>query len=135
MAFIYEEPSHTFSEYLLLPGLATKDCIPSRVSLRTPVVKFKKGESSEIYINTPIVSAIMQSVSDDKMAIALAKNGGLSFIFGSQSIEQQAEMVSRVKKYKSGFVVSDSNLTPDNTLEDVLKLKKEKGTFYYSYYT
>ena len=127
MAFIYNEPSHTFSEYLLLPGLATKDCIPSRVSLRTPVVKFKEGESSDIYMNIPLVSAIMQSVSDDRMAIALAKNGGLSFIFGSQPIDEQAEMVSRVKKYKSGFVVSDSNLTPENTLEDVLRLKKEKG--------
>jgi len=127
MAYIYDEPSHTFSEYLLLPGLATKQCIPSNVSLRTPVVKYKEGEESEIYMNIPLVSAIMQSVSDDKMAIALAKCGGLAFIYGSQSIEEQAEMVKRVKKYKSGFVVSDSNLTPENTLEDVLNLKKEKG--------
>ena len=119
MAFIYSEPSHTFSEYLLLPGLTRRDCIPGNVSLRTPLVKYKKGEESSIYLNAPMVSAVMQAVSDDNMAIALAKNGGLSFIFVSQPIESQAEMVSRVKKYKSGFVVSDSNLGPDNTLSDV----------------
>lgn len=127
MAFIYSEPSHTFSEYLLLPGLTRRDCIPSNVSLRTPLVKFKKGEASSIYLNAPMVSAVMQAVSDDNMAIALAKNGGLSFIFVSQPIESQAAMVSRVKKYKSGFVVSDSNLTPENTLKDVLDLKAKKG--------
>ncbi len=127
MAFIYSEPSHTFSEYLLLPGLTRRDCIPGNVSLRTPLVKYKKGEESSIYLNAPMVSAVMQAVSDDNMAIALAKNGGLSFIFVSQPIESQAEMVSRVKKYKSGFVVSDSNLGPDNTLSDVLALKARKG--------
>ena len=126
MAFIYSEPSHTFSEYLLLPGLTKKDCIPANVSLRTPIVRFKKGEESPLYINTPLVSAVMQAVSDDNMAIALAKCGGLSFIYVSQPIEQQAEMVSRVKKYKSGFVVSDSNLTPDHKLADVLALKAVK---------
>ncbi len=127
MAFIYSEPSHTFSEYLLLPGLTRKDCIPTNVSLRTPLVKYKKGEESSIYLNAPMVSAVMQAVSDDNMAIALAKNGGLSFIFVSQPIESQAAMVSRVKKYKSGFVASDSNLTPENTLKDVLELKARKG--------
>ena len=69
----------------------------------------------------------MQSVSDDKMAVALAKNGGMSFIYGSQTIEEQAEMVRKVKKYKAGFVISDSNLTPDNTLEDVLNLLNRTG--------
>ena len=127
MAFIYSEPSYTFSEYLLLPGLTTKDCTSNQVSLRTPIVRFRKGEEPSLCINTPMVSAIMQAVSDDKMAIALAKCGGLSFIFVSQPIEQQAEMVARVKKYKSGFVVSDSNLTPEHTLKDVLELKQRKG--------
>ena len=97
MAFIYSEPSYTFSEYLLLPGLTTKDCTSNQVSLRTPIVRFRKGEEPSLCINTPMVSAIMQAVSDDKMAIALAKCGGLSFIFVSQPIEQQAEMVARVK--------------------------------------
>ncbi len=127
MAFIYNEPSRTFNEYLLLPGLTTKDCIPENVSLRTPLVRFNKGEESSIYLNSPMVSAIMQAVSDDGMAIALAKNGGLSFIFVSQPIDAQAEMVSKVKKYKSGFVVSDSNLTPDNTLADIIDIKNSKG--------
>ncbi len=69
----------------------------------------------------------MQAVSDDGLAIALARNGGLSFIFGSQPIEDQAEMVRRVKKFKAGFVVSDSNLRPDSTLQDVIYLKKQTG--------
>lgn len=127
MAFVFEEPSHTFGEYLLVPGFSSKDCIPANVSLKTPVVKFRKGEKSPLSMNIPLVSAIMQAVSDDKMAIALAKEGGISFIFGSQSVENEAAMVSRVKNHKAGFVTSDSNLTPDMTLEDVIKLKEKTG--------
>ena len=128
MAFIYSEPSHTFSEYLLIPGYTSEDCIPDRVSLKTPLVKYRKGqEEPAISLNIPMTSAIMQSVSNDTLAIALAKEGGLSFIFGSQSIESQAAMVSRVKNYKAGFVVSASNLTPDHTLADVLNLKAANG--------
>lgn len=127
MAKFLDEVSRTFSEYLLIPGLTTKECIPEKVSLRTPLVKFKKGEESSLNINIPFVSAIMQSVSDDGMAIALAKNGGVSFIFGSQSIESQAEMVRKVKSYKSGFVVSRANLTPNNTLGDAIALKAKTG--------
>ena len=127
MAHYYEEPSHTFSEYLLIPGYTDERCIPANVSLKTPLVKFKKGEEPAISLNIPLVSAIMQSVSDDKMAVALAKEGGISFIYGSQSIESQAAMVRRVKKYKAGFVFSDSNLTPENTLQDVLDLKEATG--------
>jgi IMP dehydrogenase len=127
MAFYYEEPSHTFGEYLLVPGYSSKECIPANVSLKTPIVKFKKGEKSDIIMNIPLVSAIMQSVSDDKMAIALAKEGGISFIYGSQSIENEAQMVARVKSYKAGFVTSDSNITPDSTLADILALKEKTG--------
>jgi IMP dehydrogenase len=127
MAYFYSEPSRTFGEYLLIPGYTSEDCTPDNVSLRTPLVKFRKGESSEIYLNIPLVSAIMQSVSNDTMAIALAKEGGLSFIYGSQSIEDEAAMVARVKSYKAGFVVSASNLTPENTLADVLALKEKNG--------
>ena len=122
MAIYCKEPSRTFSEYLLIPGYSDENCTPANVSLRTPLVKFKRGEESAISLNIPMVSAIMQSVSDDKMAIALAKEGGMSFIFGSQSIEDEAAMVARVKNYKAGFVVSDANLRPDNTLADVLEL-------------
>ncbi len=127
MAFYYSEPSHTFSEYLLVPGYSDANCIPANVSLKTPLVKFKRGEEPAISMNIPLVSAIMQSVSDDKMAIALAKEGGISFIFGSQTIENQADMVRRVKAHKAGFVTSDSNIRPDQTLADVIKLKEEKG--------
>ena len=128
MAYYYSEPSHTFSEYLLIPGYTSEDCIPDRVSLKTPLVKFRKGEEEcPITLNIPMTSAIMQSVSNDSLAIALAKEGGISFIFGSQSIESQAEMVRRVKNYKAGFVVSVSNLTPDATLADVLNLKAANG--------
>ena len=127
MAYYFSEPSHTFSEYLLVPGYSSAECQPQNVSLKTPLVKFKKGEEPAISLNIPLVSAIMQSVSNDTMAIALAKEGGVSFIYGSQSIESQAEMVRKVKSYKAGFVTSDSNLVPDQTLADVLALKEKKG--------
>lgn len=127
MAIYYNEPSRTFNEYLLLPNLTPKGCTPDNISLKTPIVKFKKGEEASLHINIPLVSAIMQAVSDSGMAIELARCGGLSFIFASQPIEQQAEMVSKVKKYKAGFVVSDSNLKPEDTLLDVLELKARTG--------
>ena len=127
MAFYYDEPSHTFSEYLLVPGYSDENCIPQNVSLRTPLVKFKKGEEPAISMNIPMISAIMQSVSNDTMAIALAKEGGISFIYGSQTIENQAAMVRKVKSYKAGFVTSDCNLSPNDTLDDVLRLKEETG--------
>ena len=127
MAFIYDEPAHTFSEYLLVPGYSSKECVPANVDLQTPMVKFKKGEQAAITLNIPMVSAIMQSVSDDNMAIALSKEGGISFIFGSQSIESEAAMVARVKTYKAGFVTSDSNIQPSSTLQDILRLKEETG--------
>ena len=125
MAFYYKEPSHTFSEYLLVPGYSSAECQPKNVSLKTPLVKFKKGEEPAISLNIPMVSAIMQSVSNDTLAIALAKEGGISFIYGSQSVKDQADMVRKVKAYKAGFVSSDSNLTPENTLADVLNLKEK----------
>ena len=127
MAFIYDEPAHTFSEYLLVPGYSSSECIPANVSLKTPLVKFKKGEEPALTLNIPLVTAIMQSVSDDNMAIALSREGGISFIYGSQTIESEAAMVARVKSFKAGFVVSDSNLRPESTLADVLALKEKTG--------
>ena len=123
MAKYFNEPSRTFNEYLLVPGYSSKECRVENVSLKTPIVKFKKGEEPAITANIPLVSAVMQAVSDDNMAVALAKEGGISFIFGSQTIENQAAMVKRAKSYKAGFVRSDSNLRPDQTLADVLELK------------
>ena len=128
MAHYMSEPSRTFSEYLLIPGYTSEECIPSNVSLRTPLTKYRKGvEEPAISLNIPLVSAVMQSVSNDTLAIALAKEGGISFIYGSQSIENQAAMVAKVKNHKAGFVVSASNLTPDHTLADVLALKAKNG--------
>ncbi len=127
MAIFINEQSHTFNEYLLIPGYSSKDCVPANVSLKTPLVKFKKGEKCPIVMNIPLVSAIMQSVSGDKLAVALATEGGVSFIYGSQSIEDEAAMVSRAKSYKAGFVKSDSNISPESTLADILKLKEETG--------
>ena len=127
MAYYFKDVSHTFNEYLLVPGYSSSECIPDNVSLKTPLVKFKKGEQPAISMNIPLTSAIMQSVSGEKLAVALAKEGGVSFIFGSQSIESEAAMVKSAKNFKAGFVVSDSNITPDATLNDILELKEKNG--------
>ena len=127
MAYFFDEPSRTFNEYLLVPGYSSTECQAKNVSLKTPLVKFKKGQEPEISLNVPLVSAVMQAASDDKMAVALAREGGVSFIYGSQSIEDQAAMVRRAKNYKAGFVPSDSNLSPVSTLQDVLTLKEKTG--------
>ena len=127
MAKFINEPAHTFNEYLLIPGLSKRNCVPDNVSLKTPLVKFKKGQKPAIEMNIPMVSAIMQSVSGEKMAVALAQQGGVSFIYGAQSIEDEAAMVARVKSHKAGFVNSDSNLKPTDTLQDVLNKLEETG--------
>ena len=127
MARFVNEPSHTFNEYLLIPGYSSSECIPANVSLKTPLVKFKKGEEPAIKMNIPMVSAIMQSVSGERLAVALATEGGVAFIYGSQSIEDEAAMVRRAKNHKAGFVVSDSNVTPDATLAEVVALKEKTG--------
>ena len=127
MATFISEPSRTFNEYLLIPGYSSAECVPANVSLRTPLVKYRRGEEPAISLNVPLVSAIMQAVSDDRLAVALATEGGVSFIFGSQSIESEAAMVKRAKDYKAGFVRSDSNLRPDNTLAEVIALRQKTG--------
>lgn len=127
MAHYFDEPSHTFAEYLLVPGYSSAACFPQNTSLKTPVCKYRRGEESPLSMNIPLVSAVMQSVSGEKLAVALAKEGGISFIFVSQSIENQAAMVRRVKKYKSGFASSDSNVTPEHTMRDVLEIKQKTG--------
>jgi IMP dehydrogenase len=129
MAFFYDEPSHTFDEYLLIPGYTAADCVPANVSLRTPIVKYNKkaGEKCPLMMNIPMVSAVMQSVSNDKLSVALAKEGGISFIYGSQTIADQAAMIAHVKMYKAGFVSSDSNIRPDQTLEELTQLIKTTG--------
>ena len=127
MAYFFPEPSRTFSEYLLVPGYSSAECVPANVTLKTPVVKFKRGEECPLTMNVPMVSAVMQAVSGEQMGIGLAREGGIAFIFVSQPVEQQAEMVRRVKNYKAGFVSSDSNLRIGDTLADVLALKERSG--------
>ena len=131
MAFYFEEPSRTFSEYLLIPGYSSTQCIPSQVNLKTPLVKYKKGTEPDISINIPMVSAIMQSVSDDRMAVALAQEGGISFIYGSQAIEKQAEMIHKVKRYINKLVqrkaLARVSAQPGMTLADVLAITEETG--------
>ncbi len=127
MATFINEPSHTFNEYLLIPGYSSSECIPANVSLKTPLVKYKRGEQPAITMNIPMISAIMQSVSGDRLAVALATEGGVSFIYGSQTIEDEAAMVKRAKDHKAGFVTSDSNIQPDATMADVVALKEKTG--------
>ena len=127
MAYYFPEASHTFNEYLLVPGYTGLECRPENVSLRTPLVRFRKGEEPAMHLNVPMVSAVMQAVSGDRLAIALAQEGGVSFVYGSQSIEDEAAMVARVKSYKAGFVRSDSNVSPEDTLADILALREATG--------
>ena len=127
MAEIINDISRTFNEYLLLPNLTKKTNTPGNVNLQTPMAKYGKGDDSSITLNIPIVSAIMQSVSNDTLAIELARSGGLSFIYHSQPIDIQAQMINNVKLYKAGFIKSDSNIKPDNTLKDILALSKKTG--------
>ena len=127
MAEVLKDVSRTFNEFLLLPNLTDERCIPTNVSLKTPLVKFKKGEEPKYSANLPMVSAIMQSVSGEKMAIALAREGGCSFVYGAQTIEEQAQMIRNVKKYKAGFITSDSNVTSDTTIGELRKLIEKTG--------
>ena len=127
MAIILEEQSRTFNEYLIIPGYSSAECIPANVSLKTPLVRYRKGEEASLSINIPMVSAIMQSVSGDRLAVALAMEGGVSFIYGSQSVESQAAMIARAKSFKAGFVKSDSNVRPDQTLADIIAITQSTG--------
>ncbi len=127
MATFFPGESHTFSEYLLVPGYSSSECVPNNVSLKTPLTRFKRGEKPAITLNIPMVSAIMQSVSGVDMGVALATEGGLSFIYGSQTPESEAAMVKAVKDHKAGFVESDSTLTPKMTMSEVMALKEKTG--------
>lgn len=127
MAKFFKEPSRTFSEYLLVPGYTGPDCTPDNVDLSTPLVKFAKGEKPAVTMKIPLVSAVMQAVSGPELACALARGGGVAFIYGSQPIERQAAMVRQVKSTKAGFVDSDSNISPNSTIADVIRLRNQTG--------
>lgn len=127
MAIILDDISRTFSEYLLLPRLTRREQHIDKISLKAPLAKSEGGKASNFDINIPVVSACMQSVSGTNLAIALARQGGLSMIFCSQSIESQVEMVSQVKAHKAGFVTSGANAKPDSTLASLVELMAETG--------
>lgn len=127
MAIILDGFSRTFSEYLLIPGLTKRTHLPSNVSLQTPVARFKKGETSRFTLNLPIVSASMQAVSGVDMGVALARQGGMAFVFCSQSVESQAAMIAKIKAHKAGFVRSALNIKPSATLREVLDLMRREG--------
>lgn len=127
MATILDDISRTFSEYLLIPRLTRRGQRPDLVDLSTPISAVEKNEIPRFKINVPVVSACMQSVSGPRLAIALARQGGLSFIFCSQPIETQVEMVRQVKAHKAGFVQSDSNAMASTTLREVIELMKRTG--------
>lgn len=127
MARIIDDLSRTFNEYLLLPQLTRRDQIPSSVSLKTPVKGVSDAGNPGVHLNIPFATASMQAVSGVEMAIALARKGCLAFIYCSQPIERQAAMIAKVKAHKAGFVESDSNLRPDNTLADAVALSHRTG--------
>jgi IMP dehydrogenase len=127
MARILPDVSRTFAEYLLLPGLTRREHTPRNVSLKAPVAAFNKGETSRFELNIPVVTASMQAVSGSEMATALARQGGLAFVFCSQSIENQAAMIARVKGHKAGFVRSDTTIHPASTLRQLVALRKRTG--------
>ncbi len=127
MPKLLDDISRTFDEFLILPALTTKEHIISKVSLKTPLSRFKKGEEPKAKLNIPFMSAAMQAVSGSELAIALARKGGSAMIYSSQSIETQVEMVRKVKEHKAGFVPSDSNLSEKNSLQDAVNLRKKTG--------
>jgi len=127
MAIILDDISRTFSEYLLLPRLTRREQHVDKINLKAPLAKSEAGKTSRFTINIPVVSACMQSVSGTNLAIALARQGGLSMIFCSQSIERQVEMVSQVKAHKAGFVTSGANTKPESTLASLVELMAETG--------
>ena len=127
MAVIIDDISRTFQEYLLLPGLTRKENTPANVDLKVPVQRITNERQDVLSANIPIVSAAMQAVTGPELAIALARKGGIGFIYCSQTVEEEAAMVRKVKEHKAGFVESDLNLPPTATLFEALALRAKKG--------
>ncbi|MCX5372603.1 IMP dehydrogenase [Streptomyces sp. NBC_00103] len=127
MAQIIAEVSRTFNEFLLLPNRTRTDCSPATVELRTALVRHIVGEPSAIELHAPFTSAIMQAVSTPELAIALARNGGLSFLHHNQSIQDQVAAVLQVKNFKAGFVTSDTNVRPDDSLGLLVDVMRRTG--------
>jgi IMP dehydrogenase len=108
----------TFDDVLLLPGHS--EILPSGVNLRTRL-------TAEISLNLPIVSAAMDTVTEARLAIALAQAGGIGVIHRNMQPDEQAEEVRKVKRYESGMVVNPIIIFPDETLADALALMRRAG--------
>lgn len=108
----------TFDDVLLVPAHST--VLPNTADLRTRLTK-------DISLNIPMVSASMDTVTEGRLAIALAQEGGIGFIHKNMSIEQQAREVRMVKKFEAGVVSEPVTVKPDNTIEDVKRLTEENG--------
>jgi IMP dehydrogenase len=127
MAKIIDDISRTFNEYLLIPRLSKREHVTSNVEISASIQRWTKASGPKRTLNVPMISAAMQAVTGSNLAIALARKGGCGFIYCSQSIESQAEMVRDVKMHKAGFVQSDSNLSQHSTLMDAVKLRNKTG--------
>jgi IMP dehydrogenase len=112
-------------EFRLLPRLTSTENTLENISLRTPLVG-SPDPGDGLFINIPIVSAAMQSVSGVQMGIELARRGGVAFIYCSQPIESQARMIARIKNYKAGFV-EPKTAPPDMPIRDLHRLRMETG--------
>ncbi|MDA3812768.1 MAG: IMP dehydrogenase [Candidatus Cloacimonetes bacterium] len=122
---IITESSRTLMEYRLLPGYTPTVCNPSNISLRTPLV-YSKNNEKKYYLNIPLVSAAMQSVSGDQMGIELAKLGGAAIIFCSQSPDSEAKMVRKIKNHKAGFV-KPKKMKADMNVKEMYEIRKDSG--------
>ena len=119
------EPSRTLAEFRLLPGLTTMVAAIDRVSLRTPLV-LRPDRDDPVTLKAPLVAAAMQSVSGVTMGVELARLGGVAFIYCSQPIAEQAEMIRRIKSHKAGFV-EPRTIPPHMALREVDALREEAG--------
>ena len=108
----------TFDDVLLEPS--ESDVLPSETNVKTKITK-------NIDLNIPLASAAMDTVTESKMAIAMAQAGGIGVIHRNLEIDTQVKEVSKVKKYESGMVVNPLTISPDSTLENALKLMKENN--------
>src|SRR6267142_733330 len=108
----------TFDDVLLKPGLS--DFLPSEVDIRTRITRV-------IPLNIPIIASAMDTVTEARMAIAMAQAGGIGVIHRNFDPDGQAAQVRQVKKFESGMVVNPLTIAPDATLADALALMKDHG--------
>lgn len=108
----------TFNDFILLPGY---------IDFPSEIVELKTRLTRGITLNTPFVSSPMDTVTEHDMAIQMALYGGIGIIHNNCTIEEQVEMVKKVKNYESGFIMNPICLTPNHTIQDVVDIKRERG--------